>query len=885
MTKKTTYLKDYTPPAYLIPTTELRVQLDPTATRVEARLNCQRNPACLGAPSPLVLHGQKLELEAISLNGTPLKAGDYSLENNLLTIPSLPDSPFTLETVVRINPGANTQLEGLYLSAGNYCTQCEAEGFRKITFFPDRPDVMSIFTTTVVGERTSCPVLLSNGNLVEQGELAEGLHFATWHDPFPKPSYLFALVAGNLVRISDSFTTQSGRDIALHIYVEPRIREKCGHAMQALIKAMRWDEQRFGREYDLDSYMILAVDDFNMGAMENKGLNVFNSKYVLALPETATDTDYEGIEAVIAHEYFHNWTGNRITCRDWFQLSLKEGLTVFRDQEFSADMGSRSVKRIHDVNIIRSLQFREDAGPMAHPVRPASYVEINNFYTLTVYNKGAEVIRMLHTLLGEANFRKGMDIYFERHDGQAVTCDDFIAAMESASGLDLNRFKRWYSQAGTPELEVASHYDGAKKCLNLRVRQHCPATPDMAEKEPFTMPLALGLLGADGQELNCTCKDGKAHDANQVLVLNEAEQDFVLEDVSEQPVLSLLRNFSAPVKLHLTQSEEELTLRMAHDSDPFNRWDAGQQLAMQAILEQIASFQAGSAITLPNPLAKGMQALLEDEIAEHAFLAVALLLPTENWIGQQISPLDPEAVFAVRQQFRAFLGQKLRQHLLKRYQALAAEGPYRYSPAEAGRRALRNTCLTYLLSPELKSSLTADLLQLGEAQYRQANNMTDAMAALSAVVNADRAVGDALLDDFLGKWRHDPLVMDKWLAIQAACPLPGTLARVQGLLNHPIFSLTNPNKVRALIASFCALNQHQFHSVDGQGYAFLGEQVLRLDAINPQIAARMAAPFSQWRRYDKKRQVLMQEQLNIFLRQATLSDDLKELVEKSLQEQ
>ena len=891
MTKKTNYLKDYSPPAYLIPKTELRVRLDPLATQVEARLFCQRNPASSGAPSapaPLVLNGEGLELAAISLNGTPLQAGAYQYEGNLLTIPSPPDSLFTLETVVRINPSVNTELDGLYLSAGNYCSQCEAEGFRKITFFADRPDVMSIFTTTLIGERSSCPVLLSNGNLVEEGELENGLHFATWHDPFPKPSYLFALVAGDLVRISDSFTTLSGRTVDLRIFVEARNRGKCGHAMQALKKAMRWDEERFGREYDLDSYMILAVDDFNMGAMENKGLNVFNSKYVLALPETATDTDYEGIEAVIAHEYFHNWTGNRITCRDWFQLSLKEGLTVFRDQEFSADMGSRPVKRIHDVNIIRSLQFREDAGPMAHPVRPASYVEINNFYTLTVYNKGAEVIRMLHTLLGETDFRRGMDIYFERHDGQAVTCDDFIAAMESASGLDLTGFKLWYSQAGTPELMVESRYESAEKRLRLRLRQSCPATPDMAGKAPFTMPLALGLLGADGQELSFSCQDGNAaqdQGANKVLVLSEAEQDFVLEDVGEEPVLSILRNFSAPVKLNLAQSAQELTLRMAHDRDPFNRWDAGQELAMQAILEQIDGFQRGEAITLPESLAEGMQALLEDEEAEQAFLAVALLLPTENWIGQQISPLDPEAVFAVRQQFRALLGQKLRPQFLYRYEALTAEGPYRYTPAEAGRRALRNTCLAYLLSPGLNSSLPAGLLQLGEAQYRQANNMTDAMAALSAVVNADRAAGDSLLDDFLGKWRHDPLVMDKWLSIQAACPLPGTLARVRALLDHPVFAITNPNKVRALIASFCALNQHQFHSADGAGYAFLGEQALRLDSINPQIAARIAAPFSQWRRYDKERQKLMQEQLNNFLQQPALSDDLKELVEKSLQEQ
>lgn len=881
MSKQTTYLKDYTPPAYLVPETTLRVELDPEATRVEARLSCRANEAHLVPNAPLVLDAERLQLESLCLNGRPLPSDQYLLDQGRLIIFSPPPSPFTVETVVRINPAANTELEGLYLSAGNYCTQCEAEGFRKITPFPDRPDVMSVFTTTVVGERSRCPVLLANGNLVDSGSLTDGRHFATWHDPFPKPCYLFALVAGDLVRISDSFTTRSGRTVALHIYVEARNQEKCGHAMQALKKAMRWDEERFGREYDLDSYMILAVDDFNMGAMENKGLNVFNSKYVLALPETATDTDYEGIEAVIAHEYFHNWTGNRITCRDWFQLSLKEGLTVFRDQEFTADIVSRPVKRIQDANIIRSLQFREDAGPMAHPVRPASFVEINNFYTLTVYNKGAEVIRMLHTMLGEELFRRGMDIYFQRHDGQAVTCDDFIAAMESASGQDLGQFKLWYSQAGTPELEVDSRYEPEARRLVLRVRQSCPPTPDMAVKKPFVMPLALGLLDREGRDLPYTC-EGPGN--SPVLLLSEAEQDFVLDGVEREPVLSFLRNFSAPVRLRLEQSEEELALRMACDPDPFNRWDAGQQLALQAILAGIAGLGQGR-IDIPQGLVRGMRALLEDTGAEHAFLAVALLLPTENWIGQQLNPLDPEAVFRVRQQFRALLGQELREVFFNRYQALTDGGPYRYTPADAGRRALRNTCLAYLLSPRPGEPLDAGLLRLGVEQYRQAGNMTDSVAALGAVVNADRDQGDALLEDFLARWRHDPLVMDKWLSIQAACPLPGTLARVRQLTRHPVFSITNPNKVRALIATFCSLNQWQFHSTDGSGYRFLTEQVLQLDGINPQIAARMAAPLTQWRRYDATRRELMLQQLEGLGQSAELSDDLKELVEKSLQEQ
>ncbi len=875
--KKETYLKDYTPPAYLVDSIDLRVELDPHATRVHSLLRCRPNTA---DNQPLVLNGKKLQLVQVTLNGTVLAPEQYSFADDRLEIPMVPATPFQVEIDTIINPEGNTALEGLYRSSGNYCTQCEAEGFRTITCFPDRPDVMTVFTTTVIGDKAACPVLLSNGNLIDSGDMADGKHYATWHDPFPKPCYLFALVAGDLVRISDTFTTCSGRSIDLHIYVEERNQNKCGHAMRALQKAMQWDEEHFGREYDLDTYMIVAVDDFNMGAMENKGLNVFNSKYVLALPETATDVDYEGIEAVIAHEYFHNWTGNRITCRDWFQLSLKEGLTVFRDQEFTSDMTSRPVKRIQDANIIRSFQFREDSGPMAHPVRPPSFVEINNFYTLTVYNKGAEVIRMIHTLLGPENFRKGMDLYFERHDGQAVTCDDFVAAMADASGSDLSRFKRWYSQAGTPELTVLAEYSATTQQLTVRVAQSCPQTRESVEKQPFFMPLALGLLDDQGAPIPL---EGAANEAaTTVLLLSEQQQDFVFHHIPTQPTVSFLRNFSAPVRVRFEQSDEELARMMAHDPDAFNRWDAGQRLGLNHLLQQLARYQQGEAITLPDQIVQGMRNLLVDTSSDPAFIAMALLLPTENWISQQLEAVDPVGIFTVRQQFRALLGQALRQELLQRYEALQIDGPYQYSAAAAGKRALRNCCLAYLLAPDQEGVLDPELLQIGVQQYRDNNNMTDGIAALNAVVNADLETGATLLADFYDTWKHDPLVVDKWLILQAGCSLPGTLARVEALTTHPAFTFKNPNKVRSLIATFCSMNHSQFHAADGQGYAFLGDKVILLDALNPQIASRMITPLTQWRRYDTTRQQLMRQQLERIGSQPALSNDVKEIVDKTL---
>ncbi len=865
--KKTIYLKDYAVPPYLVDTVDLRFELDPSATLVTASMKMQANGT---SPGPLVLYGEELELLSVHIDEKPLSKNEYSFTDGELRIEHVPEH-FTIQVSNRINPEANTALEGLYRSSGNYCTQCEAEGFRRITCYPDRPDVMAVFTTTIIGDRDHCPVMLSNGNLVEEGELEDGRHFARWHDPFKKPSYLFALVAGNLVCIEDQFTTMNGRKVGLYIYVEERNREKCGHAMESLKKAMRWDEETFGREYDLDRYMIVAVDDFNMGAMENKGLNVFNSKYVLARPETATDIDYEGIEGVIAHEYFHNWTGNRITCRDWFQLSLKEGLTVFRDQEFTSDMTSRPVKRIHDVNVIRSFQFREDSGPMAHPIRPDSFVEINNFYTLTVYNKGAEVIRMIHSLLGAEGFRKGMDLYFQRHDGQAVTCEDFVRAMEDANDFDLSRFKRWYSQAGTPELAITTNYDTAKRRFTMVIRQSCPPTPEQKVKEPFFMPVKLGLLANDGTTM-----------MEETLILQDEEQEFIFDEIVEEPVSSVLRNFSAPVKISMKRNYQGLAFLMAHDTDPFNRWDAGQHLAMKVLLDGIVSYWQGQQFTVPDHFQQAFAQLLADAQTDPAFLALALTLPSENWIGQQRATVDPEAIFFTRQSFRYKLSVQHRDALWAKYHALASQQSYHYSAPEAGRRSLRNVILGYLLTPGPDGKVAGDCLQAGEKQYHSSDNMTEVSAALAAVVNANRERGDELLADFYQKWKDDPLVVDKWLTLQATCSLPGTLVRVRELTEHPAFSIKNPNKVRALLVAFCSSNHWQFHALDGGGYSFLADHILILDPINPQIAARLVTPLTLWRRYDEKRQQLMQEQLQRIGAEKKLSGDVREIVTRSL---
>ncbi len=879
---KIIYLRDYTPPDYLVSRVDLQFDLDETSTRVRSRLVMRLNPDIVKQSPPLRLNGEHLRLIKISLNGKLLSKSKYTLDAKSIRLEQVP-TEFTLDIETEINPKGNTALEGLYLSSGNFCTQCEAEGFRRITYFPDRPDVMARFTTTIVADRKKYPVLLAGGNLMEKGELDHGRHFVTWQDPFRKPSYLFALVAGDLVLIADTFRTRSGREVDLHIYVESRNRDKCAHAMASLKKAMQWDEDMYGREYDLDTYMIVAVDDFNMGAMENKGLNIFNSKYVLASPETATDADYEGIEGVIAHEYFHNWTGNRVTCRDWFQLSLKEGLTVFRDQEFSADMGSRPVQRITDVKVIRSFQFREDSGPMAHSIRPDSYMEINNFYTVTVYNKGAEVIRMIHTLLGSAGFRKGMDLYFRRHDGQAVTCEHFVRAMAAGGGINLDRFRYWYSQAGTPELKVQGDYDKQKLTYTLTFEQSCPATPGQEEKQPFHIPIAVGLLDRAGRDMTLRLEDESEQEENctHILNLQERRQSYTFTDISEPPVPSILRNFSAPVKVKMDIHDEDLAFLLAHDSDSFNRWDAGQQFALRLLLNGIRQYQQEKKWNVSDLFLAAMTNVLRDSTSDPAFRALVLTLPAETWVAQQLDIIDPTAIFEVRESFRREISCRLEQELLAVYLENDSSAPYKYNALDSGQRSLKNICLSYLLVSPKKERISKDKLDLARKQYLTKHNMTDVLAALTAVVNSDADLGEELLADFYHTWRHDPLVVDKWLTIQAASVLPGALSKVKELMQHEAFAMGNPNKVRALIGSFCQLNQAQFHESGGTGYHFLADQVIKLDATNPQIAARLLTPLTTWRRFDEKRQALMK---NILERIATktTSGDVVEVVTKSL---
>jgi aminopeptidase N len=871
------HLKDYTPPPYLIDTVDLRFDLGEEATRVRSRLQIRRNPDHPGGPAPLVLDGRGLALQAMRLDGRAVPEEEYLLEEESLTLFEVP-AVFLLEVETRIKPQENTALEGLYKSSGNFCTQCEAQGFRRITFYPDRPDVMARFSATIIADRERYPVLLANGNLVEEGELEGGKHFVRWEDPFKKPCYLFALVAGKLVRIEDSFRTRSGREVALRIYVEERNRDKCDHAMRSLKKAMRWDEEVFGLEYDLDIYMIVAVDDFNMGAMENKGLNVFNSKYVLARPETATDTDFQAIEEVIGHEYFHNWTGNRVTCRDWFQLSLKEGLTVFRDQQFAADMTSRAVKRIEDVRVLRNVQFPEDAGPMAHPVRPASYVEINNFYTPTVYNKGAEVIRMIHTLLEPDGFREGLRLYLRRHDGQAVTCDDFVQAMADAGGVDLEQFKLWYSQAGTPELTVKGAYDPAARAFALTVRQHTPATPGEERKEPFHIPLALGLLSRNGRDLPLRMEGEKAATAGtRVLSLRREKETFCFVDVPEAPVPSLLRGFSAPVKLRVDLDDSELAFLMARDSDEFNRWEAGQQLAVRVMLKLIGNFREGKDLVLSSVFVEAFRGTLTDPGADPALLALALTLPTETYLGEMMEVIDPEAIHEVREFIRRDLAGKLGEDFRQVLAAKAPTGPYSIEPAAVGRRSLRNLCLAYLMTLDDRETLA-----MCQDQFRSGDNMTDVIAALACLANREGPERGEALEAFYHRWREDPLVVDKWFTLQATSRLPGTLDAVRRLTGHPAFNIKNPNRVRSLVGAFAQGNPARFHDRSGAGYSFLADRVLEVNRLNPQVAARLVQPLSRWRRYEEVRRRLMQAELERIAAAPQLSRDVYEIVIKSL---
>ncbi|MGI9436770.1 MAG: aminopeptidase N [Geminicoccaceae bacterium] len=868
------YLKDYRPPDYLIDTVFLDFQLGEANTEVETRLSIRRNPDSGDAQAPLVLDGEDLTLLAICLNGQRLPEPCYTADARSLTIHDVPER-FTLEIITRIQPEKNTALEGLYVSNHIFCTQCEAEGFRKITYFLDRPDVMARYRTRIEADKTAYPVLLANGNKVDSGERPNGRHYAIWEDPFPKPAYLFALVAGDLAILEDHFTTRSGRDVLLQIYAEPAQIDKCDHAMAALKSSMRWDEERFGLEYDLDQFMIAAISDFNMGAMENKGLNVFNTKFVLAKPETATDADYHGIERVIAHEYFHNWTGNRITCRDWFQLSLKEGLTVFRDQEFTADTHSRAVKRIEDVKGLRAHQFIEDSGPLAHPVRPESYVEINNFYTTTVYEKGAEVVRLLHTLIGENAFQRGMKIYVERHDGQAVTCEDFAAAMEAGSGRDLSTFRRWYSQAGTPKLRVQEHFDPANGSFQLTFLQTPQTTPSQKNPAPQHIPVTVGLLDRDGSALPLRLEgEATADGTSQVLELTKAETTFTFVGLDEKPVPSLLRGFSAPVILDDGADRERLRFLMAHDSDSFVRWEAGQTYATGLILDGIAEPQM---LALDQGLADAFRAILGDSDLDHAFVAHAVTLPAESFVAQQMDPIDVDGIHETRRFLRRALGEMLEAEWLDLYQRLRTNEPYRFDGSSMGRRSLKNLALAYLMAAGSEPGQDLTL-----AQFEQGDNMTDVLAALAQLAESDHPKRDQALESFYDQWQDEPLVIDKWFMLQAIPQRRQALDDVQRLKTHPAFKMTNPNRVRSLIGAFAMGNPTGFHRNDGAGYRFVADQIIELDRLNPQIAARLLGVFGRWRRYDEARQVLMQTEIERILAQPDLSPNSFEVASKSL---
>jgi aminopeptidase N len=867
-------LEDYTPPPFFIDSVDLDFTIEEDVTTVRARLAMRRNAAPAYTQAPLALDGEELALVSAAIDGRPLTASDYALDERKLVIPNAPDK-FTLETTCRIEPRKNTQLSGMYASKDGFFTQCEAEGFRRITWFLDRPDVMSKYTVTLRADRNKYPELLSNGNRVDAGNDPDNSsrHWARWEDPFAKPSYLFALVAAKLDVLEDTFVTRSGKKKRLAVYVEPGKLDQCGFSMQALKKAMKWDEDVFGLELDLDQYMIVAVGDFNMGAMENKGLNVFNTKYVLARPDTATDVDYQGIEAVIAHEYFHNWTGNRVTCRDWFQLSLKEGLTVYRDQEFSADQGSRAVKRIGDVRVLRAMQFREDGGPLAHPVQPASYVAIDNFYTPTVYNKGAEVIRMMATIIGKPAFRRGMDLYFARHNNQAVTIDDFVAAMQDASGVDLTDFKRWYHQAGTPEIVVTDEYDPEAKRYSLTVTQRTPPTPGQSDKQPVVIPVALGLLDGNGQELPTKLEgETEALTGTRVVLANRTETKFTFVEVASPPVPSLLRGFSAPVKLS-GMSRERLQFLAAHDTDPFARWEAGQQYATGLLLDMIAAIQRGETPDVAPALIQAMGATLDGD--DPAFVAEALSLPSEAFLADQMAIVDPDAIHTARDLARRAIGAGLRDRLAALYEKLTDKGAYTTDGAAVGRRSLRNACLAYL-------SAEGDPTR-AKAQFDAGGNMTDVLAALSVLTALDCPERVHALAAFHTAWRDDPLVLDKWFSLQAVSPLPGTMAAVRALSDHPDFDLRNPNRVRSLVGSF-GFNQVRFHAADGSGYQFLADTIIRLDPANPQIAARMVSPLGQWRRFDDGRQALMKAELARIVALAGVSKNTFEMTSKSLAE-
>ena len=881
---KTIYLKDYQQPDFWIEQVDLIFELEEEQTRVVSKLQLKKHNS--SSASSLVLMGECLELGSLKVDDVVISGDGYKTTETTLTVFNVPDV-FILEIETFIKPQENFSLEGLYKSSGNYCTQCEAEGFRKITYFLDRPDVMALFTTTIIADKTKYPVLLSNGNPVESGEYENGTHWAKWQDPYKKPCYLFALVAGDLAFIEDRYTTMSGRDVLCRIYVQHHNVDQCDHAMQSLKKSMLWDEETFGREYDLDVYNIVAVDDFNMGAMENKGLNVFNSKYVLAKQDTATDTDFIGIEAVIGHEYFHNWSGNRVTCRDWFQLTLKEGLTVFRDQQFTADMNSAAPKRIDDVNILRTAQFAEDAGPMAHPIQPESYQEINNFYTVTVYNKGAEIIRMIYTLLGKEKFRQGMDLYFERYDAKAVTTEEFVSAMEDASQVDLKQFRRWYKQAGTPEVSVKESFDANEKIYRLELSQHTPVTPGQEKKLPFHIPVKMSLMKQNAEIMHLQQSSEQTQTDLQMdyRVLNfvENKQLFEFKNIKEKPVLSILQGYSAPVKLHFERDDEELAFCMAHEADDFNRWEAWQQLSSRLILSMVESINSGGELFLPDYYIDACKKTLNNKRLDKALIARALTLPSLMYVGEMMPVIDVDAIHQAREFIYSHLAHNLKQDLLTTYQQ-NSQLEYNLSPVSMGERFLRNQALSYLMYLDEQGEL------LAKQQYQSANNMTDQMAAFKSLLHHETASADEVTEAFYQQWKQDNLVMDKWFTVQATAPYilrhasgdSSPTARVKKLFAHDDFDIKNPNRVRSLLGAFCTANPLCFHDVSGFGYDLLGGYIETIDVMNPQIASRLCVPLTRWKRFNETRQQLMKAELQRLISLPKLSKDVSELVEKSL---
>jgi aminopeptidase N len=869
------HLKDYTPPPYRILEVALDFTLDGKATRVKATMQLERRTA---SAEPLVLDGSRLKLISVVLDGKTLDASAYEYNPHTLTLLK-PPPKFILEIVTEIAPAENTALEGLYMSNGIYCTQCEPEGFRSITYFLDRPDNLAKFETRIEADRTIAPVLLSNGNLIESGELPTGRHFARWRDPFPKPSYLFALVAGDLAHIRDSYTTMSGRKVDLRVYVEHGNEARAEYAMDSLKRSMRWDEEVYGREYDLDIFMIVAVSAFNFGAMENKGLNIFNDKVLLASPETATDDDYARIESVVAHEYFHNWTGDRITCRDWFQLALKEGLTVFRETGFVGDMRSHAVRRITDVKDLRLRQFQEDAGPLAHPVQPQSYITIDNFYTATVYEKGSEIVGMLKKIVGPEKFRKGMDLYFERHDGEAATVEDFVRSFEDASGRKLAQFRLWYSQAGTPEIRAESMYDPAAKTFALELSQSLSPTPGQPEKQPMHIPVALGLIGRkSGKPLPLTLEGENAVGSEErVLELTAPQQRFVFTSIGEEPVLSIGRNFSAPVIIRTQTDAKTRAFLMSRDTDAFNRWEAGQQLSTEMLRDMIRDIQSGKLARVDPIYVEAIGGVLQRADEDHAFTALMLIPPSESELALAMTPIDPEAIHTARNAVIHGIAEAHGPTLAGLYRKLESRGAFSPDAASAGRRSLRNATLRFLTVADDEKAA-----EIADAHYRAATNMTEATAGLAALARMRQPLRDLAFAHFHDHFRSDPLVLDKWMGLQAMSPQPDTVQRVRALMGHPVFSLKNPNRVRALVATFAIGNPLRFHDRSGAGYRLLREVVQTLDSINPQTAARMAAAFETWRRYDSERQRLMRAELEAIASSNGLSANLYEMVTKML---